>query len=79
MNVSKRVIKQTYFNWMALKLRKCLIKRFYSRFMFTNNAVDGVEDREGEREIGESETNIFKPNQTIHLGSKVTLSSFGNL
>ena len=34
---------------------------------------------EGEREIGESETNIFKPNQTIHLGSQVTLSSFGNL
>ena len=47
--------------------------------MFTNKAVDGVRDREGEREIGESETNIFKPNQTIHLGSKVTLSSFGNL
>ena len=36
-------------------------------------------EREGEREIGESETNIFKPNQTIHLGSKVRLSSFGNL
>ena len=47
--------------------------------MFTNKAVDGVGDREGEREIGESERNIFKPNQTIHLGSKVTLSSFGNL
>ena len=45
--------------------------------MFTNKAVDGVGEREGE--IGESETNIFKPNQTIHLESKVTLSSFGNL
>ena len=44
-------------------------------------AVDGVGEREGgrEREIGESETKIFKPNQTIHLGSTVTLSSFGNL
>ena len=44
-------------------------------------AVDGVgeREREREREIGESETNIFKPNQTIHLGSTVTLSSFGNL
>ena len=44
-----------------------------------NKAVDGVGERERgrEREIGDSETNIFKPNQTI--GSKVTLSSFGNL
>ena len=56
--------------------------------MFTNKAVDGVGEREGEREIGESETNIFKTNQTIHLyllfiyfviRPKVTLSSFGNL
>ena len=36
-------------------------------------------ERGREREIGESETNIFKPKQTIHLGSKVTLSFFGNL
>ena len=28
--------------------------------MFTNKAVDSVGEREGEREIGESETNIFK-------------------
>ena len=47
--------------------------------MLTNKAVDGVGEREGEREIGESETNIFKPKQTIHLVSKDTLSSFGNL
>ena len=52
-------------------------------YVHKNKAVDGVGEGEGERErereIGESETNIFKPNQTIHLRSKVTLSSFGNL
>ena len=42
---------------------------------------NGVGEREGERdrEIGESETNIFRPKRTIHLGSKVTVSSSGNL
>ena len=33
----------------------------------------------GEREIGESETNIFKLTRTIYLTSKMTLSSSGNL
>ena len=36
-------------------------------------------EREREREIEESETNIFKLKRTIHLESKVTLSSLGNL
>ena len=37
---------------------------------------NGVEESEGERETGESETNIFKQKQTIHLGLKVTLSYY---
>ena len=37
---------------------------------------NGVGESEGEREIEESETNIFKPKRTIHLGLKVTLSYY---
>ena len=39
----------------------------------------GERERERDREIGESETKIFRSKRTIHLGSKVTLSSSGNL
>ena len=43
-----------------------------------NQRIKMAWEREREREIGESETNIFKPKRTIHLGSKVTLSLSGN-
>ena len=56
----------------------------FSNTIGTNRASTSVSkwrgrEREKDREIGESETNIFRPKRTIHLGSKVTLSSSGNL